>query len=362
MLANEILSIFYNEIVKEAQTGRIDCFFMMNIAFNTTINNVQITNIESLEYEDVLIPTLKITNKEYFDALLVKYVLKAIEFYNESEFDFLNDIIYLEPNADIETLKTKYLIKYIICTLLANASTSDFDNPINFLQNRIDMIDNPILNTNEQIDLGYLESINARLHIIEEQSPIKAETPYRIRGYLEFDDGYKLTLPEIYAGNTKDKYMIYGVQNTSKTKEEDKTYIKQIRKGLNSRLYAVPEHYFLTYMLFLSLCHNKPIEIVPFLIERWNGKVISLHYKKNMSQEEKESYKEITQNNITNTFLRTFFRIEEVTTEYNIDALPYTIDDRLHITLGENFTSKAKAFEEINTLAKEKSIIKTLKK
>lgn len=359
MLADTILSIFYDEIVKEAQTGRIDCFFMMNIAFNTTIQNKQITNVESLEYEDVLIPTLKITNKEYFDTLLVKYVLKAIEFYNKNEFEFLNDIAYLEPTSDIETLKTKYLIKYVICTLLANASTTDFDNPINFLQYRIDMIEKPILNTKEPIDF-YLDSINARLHIIEEQSPIKAETPYRIKGYLEFDDGHKLTLPEIYAGNTKDKYLIYGVQNTSKTSEEDKTYIKQIRKGLNSRLYAVPEHYFLTYMLFLSLCHNKPIEVVPFLIERWNGKVISLHYKKNMTDEEKELYKEITQNNITNTFLRTFFRIEEVTTEFNINAFPYTIDDRLHITLGENFTSKARAFEEINERLKEQSITKTL--
>ena len=61
-----ILDIFYNEIIIEAQQGRIDAFFMMNIIFNTNINNKQITSAQT-NYEDIIIPTLKINNKALFD-------------------------------------------------------------------------------------------------------------------------------------------------------------------------------------------------------------------------------------------------------------------------------------------------------
>ena len=36
-MKDQILDIFYNKIVKEAQTGRVDCFFMMNMIFNLNV-------------------------------------------------------------------------------------------------------------------------------------------------------------------------------------------------------------------------------------------------------------------------------------------------------------------------------------
>ena len=160
---------------------------MMNLIFNLNIENTLVSKCDDIEYDGVLIPTLKITNKELFDSLLVEYVEKAISFYDEKEFSFLEDIKYLYSDQDIEQLKEEYLIKYIICTLLANLSYSDFEYPLGFLEDRIEMFDNPILE-NKELDFD-LETINAKLHLVEEKSPIKTETPYRLTGYVEYDDG-----------------------------------------------------------------------------------------------------------------------------------------------------------------------------
>ena len=179
---------------------------MMNMIFNLNVENVQITSTKSIEKDGLLVPTLKITNKELFDSLLVEYVDKAMSFYDEKEFSFLDDVKYITDSENVEQLKEEYLIKYIICTLFANLSYSDFMNPVKFLQDRIEMFNERILGDRNELYIGNLDSINARLRIIEEKSPIKSESPHRLRGTLEYDDGYVLELPEIYAGKTNDKY------------------------------------------------------------------------------------------------------------------------------------------------------------
>ena len=216
MTDNKILNIFYNKIIPEARKGKIDCYFMLNVAFNLVIDNVKVSTYEEETMEGLIIPTLKITNKELFDNLLIEYVRSAIEFYKLSSFPFLKDI-EREYKENSNEIKEEYLIKYIIvATLLANAALKDFENPIAFLQSRIAMFNNKIIPSEEVIDIGYINSIGARIYILEEKSSLKAETPYRINSYLEFDDGYKLYLPEIYVGNDGKKYYLYGIQKTSK--------------------------------------------------------------------------------------------------------------------------------------------------
>jgi len=348
MLDKRILDIFYNQIVKEAQNGRVDCYFMMNICFNLIIENEQKTFCNNLDYEGLLIPNLRISNQQIFDNLLITYVKQAMELYDKSEFAFLEDLKYMNLEGYINSLKENYLIKYIICSLFANLSYYDFENPIEFLQTRIEMFDNRILNDDLPVDLGYLETIGARLYVIEEKSPIKSETPYRLRGYLEYEDGYKLLLPEVYIGTTQDKYILYGLQKTTKRSEIDETnYIKQIRKGMISKINGAPEHYFLMIMVLLSLCQDKSIEVIPFLVERWNAKRISLYNKKDISKEEIEVYQESIQNNITNVFMRYFTKLEDVSTGLDFLSVPFEIDDRLHISMDDDFISRAPVFNEI---------------
>lgn len=79
-----------------------------------------------------------------------------------SNFYFLNDV-------ENKELKKEYQIKYIICNLFANATIDDFNNPVDFLRSRTIMFDNRIIGLEEEIDLGYLESINARIFVKEEK-------------------------------------------------------------------------------------------------------------------------------------------------------------------------------------------------
>ncbi len=354
MTSEEILDIFYNKIVLESQKGRIDCYFAMNIVFDVVIDNYKISECSELPYENLLIPTLKITNKPLFDSLLVEYVKKANDFYPEANFNFLNDLNALDYEKD-RNIKEEYRIKYIISTLFANASFNDFANPIKFLQSRIAMFDNPIINTNEEMCLGYLNSIGAKMTFQEEISPIYSETPYRIKSYLEFSDGYKLALPEIYVGKNNEKYLLYGIQKTTKNNENDeKPYLKQIRKGLIAKLKGSPEHYFLAVMLFLSLSNKEEIEAIPFLVERWNAKRIAFYNKaKRDGLIDIDSEQEKIQYNITNIFLHYFTKISEVSNGLEFLSIPFEEDTNLRVRLNEDFNSRCSVFNELLSLVNE---------
>ena len=65
----EILNIFYNDILKEAMDGKVDCYFTFNIRF---FNNLEPHN------NDDMVPILNITNKELFNKLLIEYVNKRL--------------------------------------------------------------------------------------------------------------------------------------------------------------------------------------------------------------------------------------------------------------------------------------------
>jgi len=370
----KVLDIFYNKIVPEAGKGKIDCYFMINVAFDTAIDNAEVSRCVGNSEDGIIVPTLKITNKDLFDKLLAEYVRKALEFYDSINFSFLEDL-NSEHCDNLEQIKEEYLIKYIIVvTLFANASYNDFMHPIEFLSSRTAMFDNKIIESEEVVDLGYISSIEARLFAIEEKSPIKAETPYRIRSYLEFDDGYHLSMPEIYVGNAGNKYQLYGIQKTSKSNElEERKYLKQIRKGLIAKINGAPEHYFLAIMLFISLCSDKEIEIIPFLIERWNAKRMAMFNKTKLNQylallggdgkqyKSQEDMSEILSNyfekleiehdklqsNIKDNLLRYFTKLGDVTIGLNFCTIPFETDTNSKIRIAEYIESRSMAFNEV---------------
>lgn len=380
MTDNRILDIFYNKIIPEASEGKVDCYFIFSIAFNLVINNVEISKYKGKTKEGIIIPTLKITNKELFDSLLIEYVRTALEFYNPSNFSFLNDI-EREYKENVAEIKEEYLVKYIIvATLLANASLNDFQNPNAFLKSRIAMFNNKIIPSTEIIDLGHLSSVGAKIYVLEEKSSIKAETPYCLRSYLEFDDGYKLYLPEIYAGNIGSRYQLYGIQKTSKSDElEERQYLKQIRKGFIAKINGAPEHYFLAVMLFISLCSDKEIEVIPFLVERWNAKKEAMFNKKslnqylsllenNVVQDQKEDYirdkldeyftniekkQDKLQSSITDNLLRYFTKLGDVTGGIEFTSIPFEADTNLKLKISQYIESRSVAFNELFKLVQD---------
>lgn len=193
---------------------------------------------------------------------------------------------------------------------------------------------------------------------MEEISPIKSETPYRIKSYLQFDDGYKLLLPEIYAGNSGEKYQLYGVQRTAKNDGiDERSYLKQIRKGFIAKINGAPEHYFLAVMLFLSLCSDKEIEVVPFLVQRWNAKRIAIYDKikrnPSLSFDDKEEEQDKIQNNVTNILIQYFKKLKDTSIGMDFSMVPFELDNNLHINIKEDFESRSIAFNELFRLVSE---------
>lgn len=362
MLDDEIINIFYKMVNEEVKNGHVDCYFTINMAFNLVINNEVISKCD-LDDKALIIPELHITDKELFDELLCTYVKRASEYYHPYNFHFLNDLDYMKiPNRDV--LKKQYYIKYLICMLFANATLSDFLNPLAFLKNRINMFDEHVLPLDEEIYIGNIESIDAKLYAKEEVSPIKAESPSRIICYLEFPDGYTLKMPEIYYGCGEDNYTLYGIQKTSKNSEVDeRPYLKQIRHGFIAKLNGAPEHYFLAVMLFLSLCRDKKIYVAPLLPERWNAKrmALALKAKRNNNYNEDVLDEEQTriQTTLTDIFIRYFTKIEDVTEGVEITKVPFIDDANMHVQVADNIQSRCIAFNELfqltNTIKKQRS-------
>ena len=81
----DVLDIFYNSVIKEATTGRINCFIYYNIAFSTKVYNDKEYECKIIN-DDILIPTLMIKEKDKFDALLTEYFDMALEFYDDKNF------------------------------------------------------------------------------------------------------------------------------------------------------------------------------------------------------------------------------------------------------------------------------------
>ncbi len=336
----EIINVFYKEIVPEASKGGIDAWFRKNLLFSTTVEGKEITHINDDDYPELCVTSLNINNKKEFDRLLCEYVNMAIDFYNDGSLEKkLEDA----PKED----RDRYLYKYIISSLFANASYYDFTNPISFLNHRIEMFKNRIIDGKREI---YLSTIGATLSFSEEKAPIEAETPYSITGELTFDDGYKLPLPNVYVGVSDNKMFIYGVlSKADKNIEINKYYLKEIRKGFTSKINGAPEHYFLSDMLSLSLSDGMETVIVPFLPQRWNAKRLSILNKK---QDEEETQAEIDkqesiQTNLTEVLTRYYSKLEAISESLNYISFPFEADDKIHLRLDPNEVSKCPVFNEL---------------
>lgn len=332
---NEILDIFYNEIIYEAAKGRIECFFTYNIIFDTVIGDKKITSITT-SYPRVLTPTLIIKDQEKFNQLLIKYVLLALEFYKDNQ---------LEDETDKDFLKS-------IMTLLWNDATSiDFANPEEYLRRRINFLtDNTLLNFPTQ---SFDTSIG-NLMVCVRKEQLYNETPY----YTEFSiDGYPL--PLVKCGISDGKAYIYAIQNSKLPRDKKlNRALYKVNEGIDlskeesdninhpENLKGITPATLLSATLMISFLKSKGINemIIPvMLISRWNTKEIATYLKsKEYSQERREEYlsknremQDIIQRNLSDKFIRTFRRLEYHFSNIEISAIPFLNDIDMHIEVGD---------------------------
>mgnify|MGYP007056163339 CR=1 FL=1 len=378
----DIVRLFYDCIIKEATTGRIDSYRYYNLPFHTVIRSKEGEKLfrvdrKSPYLEDTTtFPTLFINNVELFNQLLVEYVHKALLFYGDR--NFYEEVL---DGSQYEETKMISKEKCIICALLANMGYYDFINPYRFLENRISMFDHPSLDTEEEIDLGYVESFKGRIIIQEVREKMDNETPYVLKIRIhsdELDEDYYL--PDVRIGNC-DKYsIIYAIQR-EKYNERDGKYVKYLDRKLrgvdqgldvknetyenygDGNLKDITPSFLIAALIGCLVSRNQKIEIVPALIERWNAKRIATRVKadrKQLGNEfiiEEDKKQEKLQDNLTQKFLRLFWRLD-----YHFDGMEYHDKDILHeIMLSSDIHTDNMLLQEVMEVIQGKNREKVLK-
>lgn len=351
------INVFYDEIINEASTGRVDCFFMMNLLFSTYIREENKT-IEAKKNDDgrYLIPRLVIKNKDNFNKLLTEYLVLARKKYDLSIYQ--DELTF----ADVENYE-QVINKIILTTLWANATYDDFSESEEFLRKQIAFLkDETFSEYEEPTIIGYSETLGGYVEVENIQETILNETPNSLKiSVIEPETNERYTFPLVRYGIEDNKCYIYAVQKNKRYDEENK-----FKKKVNRRLFQIGENFdtkndtyenygegnlkdvsasfVVASNIALGLLASKGITdiVVPsILIERWNAKetgIIVKSKREENSQEYIDSNKEEhnkIQNNLTEKLLRTFLRIVSHNKTFNVTAYPFDIDSSLHIKTSE---------------------------
>lgn len=347
------ISVFYDEIINEASTGRVDCFFMMNLLFSTFIREENKT-ISAKKEDDgrYLIPTLVIKNKENFNKLLTEYLNLA-----KDKYDLTKYYEALEF-SDIENYE-QVINKIILTTLWANATYDDFTESEEFLKRQISFLkDNTFSEYETPTIIGYSEVLGGYIEIENINETIMNETPYSLKiSLIEPNTNERYTFPLVRYGIENGKCYIYAVQKDKKYDVDNK-----FKKKVNRRLFQIGENFdtkndtyenykegnlkdvsasfVIASNIVLGLLASKEINdiVVPsILIERWNAKETGIIEKSKRQENSvdyiatnKDEHNNI-QSNLTEKLLRTFLRIVSHNKTFEVTSYPFDIDSSLHI-------------------------------
>ena len=339
-----ILDIFYKEIIMEAKDGVIKSFFNYNILFATHIYEDNLYIKGNMKYEGVITPVLEIKNKKLFNELLINYVNSAKNFYQDSK--------YLK---EIEDNSNESIEKVIISLLFSNACFEDFQNPIEFLKRRIAFFN---LDINEELNTNFLDY---DLNIKISKDEIYNETPYMMEFFIT--DGLDFyQLPKIKFGLYNNSVYVYAIQ--SEILEENK-----LSKKLNRLFYKVNStlsdidlkditpSFLISANILINYLNNYNYHdyvISSILLPRWNAKSISNEKRLNNNYIDIEKYKELVskqnliQSNITDKFLRTFYRLISHYEGIVVTSNPMDIDSNLHFEVNRDLICDNNLLNEFN--------------
>ena len=347
------INIFYDEIINEASTGRVDCFFMMNLLFSTYLKEDNKT-IEAKKDDNgrYLIPTLIIKNKERFNKLLIDYLNLAKSKYDLTKYYEALDFSEIKNHEQV-------INKIVLTTLWANATYDDFSESEEFIKRQIAFLkDDTFSKYNEPTIIGYSEMLGGYVEIENIFEPILNETPTSLKiSLIEPETNERYTFPLVRYGIEDDKCYIYAVQKNKKFDEEN-----SFKKKVNRRLFKIGENFdakndtyenykqgnlkdvsasfVVASNIALGLLSSEGINdiVIPsILIERWNAKETNILVR---SEREKNSEEYIDtnkdehdqiQSNLTEKLLRTFLRIVSHNKTFEVSSYPFDIDSSLHI-------------------------------
>mgnify|MGYP003290978502 CR=1 FL=1 len=368
-LDEKIIDIFYSDIVPSVIKGRTvvdDTSYYIN--YNVVISGVSVSEINSD------IPTLYIKNTEEFNKYLVKYIVKETEFLQENIFVGESN---LHKNLDEQ-------IRFSLMNLFIDATSNDFNNPVEYLKLRISFLENDSL-SKEFSDYKSIYNFDDNdCHIesfVKAQHP-SYETPYAFCSQIVSDDGKdKFDLPKIRYGIKDDGYKkevyIYAIQGEKKKnvlnrfEKKINRYLFKINKGVvKDEEYLKYEKYLelgideiypenvvdvtpkavLALTVFLKVIKDMGIDkvtVVPYLPVRYDSKLKGkkayldlfkeIYFKNEMDKKYSKVNQEMEDNqfNITNKFIRTFNRVNYHLNNMSNIIYPFEIDDKMHFVIND---------------------------
>lgn len=345
----DILDVFYKELIHETSDGRVDCYFFYNTYFYT--NLVQDKNIISgtKEYDNVVVPTLIIKDKVRFDALLVSYVNLAKEFYVEDK--------HITRIKEIDETLTN---KMILTHLWSNAIVEDFNDPILFLEKRISFMKNDF--EQSKFSFGYSELLDGDINLEIAKDTLVNETPYRLNFSLCTKENKVYHFPQVKFGIYEDKVYIYAIQNQDMDLEIKKVNrsLYKIGEGFNSEednynlfgegnLKDVTASFLVSLNMAVAFFKQHGFEkiIVPSILPvRWNAKSI---YSENKVQKDPNfitDKQDEIQRNLTDKFLRTFLRLAYHYEGIDVLSYPYEVDSNLTLYVNDELNCNNKLLSE----------------
>ena len=330
----------FDEFIKEASTGRVDCGMYFNILFNSKIEDNYIGSDS-----DLLVPTLIVKDKISFLTLLNKYLDIATIFYSNKKIDVTNER------------------KMLLATLFSNMTSNDFNNPDIYIKRRINfMLDNTL---KKELSF-YSKHLESDVIVKIDKNYPYDETPYSFNISLKRNE-FVCNMPSIRFGIDNGVCYIYAIQNK---RQEKNDYIKKINRKLYVINSGVQEEEYeenvtdvtMSFVLSLSVMFGvlnreniNNFVVVPLLIERWNAKKIMFDIKEQFNlfkgnhstlKEDLEKQEDI-QKNLTEKFIRTFRRIEYHFSNINIVSYPFEIDDNMYIVNNNNYSFNNELLDEM---------------
>lgn len=348
---DDIEQIFFKEIIKEAGTGYIDCGFFVPICFSTKeLVNGQICEIiNAKSFDNTMIPTVLIKDRQQLTNDIVSYLAVAKDFYQ------------LDPRVKDSNNKSKY----IITSLLANTLVSDFEDLSQLFKRHTNFIlDDSLIDFVGGKNIGYSDTLKSNVIVSLDKQSIVEETPYGINIRLEDELGNTLyQFPTIRYGISDNKAYIYAIQGKSNATNNKKIerILRKVGEGFDEKgsekdpisnpenLYSINPWSLVALSIAIPLIKNySNVDefVVPyFLVNRWNAVEISYQilkekYKNQMSspkvkkfidrkKEQVESHDTI-QRNITDKFIRNFRRLDHHFSNINIESFQLELDSSLH--------------------------------
>ena len=334
----------FDELIREAANGSVRVYNDdWPVGFNTKI----MENGQEKAYygNDRNLSMLYIKDEDRF--------FQKLEEYMEKELKAGRKVL---PNM---TEKDKY--KWILMYLWIYATTEDFFNPIEYIQKRIDFLeDHTFDELQDKMVIPLNDKINASISIEQQTSSIAMETPKKLVIQLQHptDEDIVYPLPTIYyAVRTESGKKTCYIYSLLKPKEKKELAEEQIRfhKKMNRLLFKINDgvtnmedynlegeanikdvsmSFVLCLNIFISLLQQKKIEVikaVPYLPVCYLAREITAS-NSNQAEELRERNRSI-QENQTNKFIRTFRRLSAQNDALQICSYPYEIDEFLTMTL-----------------------------